>query len=342
MIDLQNISVEIKKYFSKYVDLGSDKLLIMSTTSLFNVDVFITQGTNHFINLHKSNDIQWLNKFFEHVNERLPIGGYFIGCAETFQQRKTRVLSNFPPIKSHIYYLFDFIFKRIFPKLKFTQKFYFSVTHGKGRVLSKAEILGRLVCCGFEIVDFKEITGLVYFITKKIKAPVYDMNPSYGLVYKMPRVGKNGKKIGVYKFRTMHPYSEYLQDYVINNSGYKENGKPENDFRLTPWGKVMRKYWLDELPQLINVLKCEMRLVGIRPVSQRFLDELPADLISLRLKHKPGCIPPYVSLLKQGVNGFMEAEEIYLREKESHPIWTDIKYIGKAIFNIGTGKISSS
>jgi len=71
--------------------------------------------------------------------------------------------------------------------------------------------------------------------------------------------------IGVYKFRTMHPYSEFLQDYMIRRNGYNKKGKPANDYRVTRWGSFMRKLWLDEVPQLINVFRGEMKLVGLRP-----------------------------------------------------------------------------
>jgi lipopolysaccharide/colanic/teichoic acid biosynthesis glycosyltransferase len=149
------------------------------------------------------------------------------------------------------------------------------------------------------------------------------------------RIGKNGKEIGVYKFRTMHPYAEYLQDYVLKLNGYAETGKPKDDFRLTPWGRFLRRYWLDELPQLINLIKGEMKLVGTRPVSARYLQDIPEDLRALRLKFKPGCIPPYVALNRKGdVNSVLQAEREYLEEKARRPYTTDTRYFFKAIFNI--------
>jgi lipopolysaccharide/colanic/teichoic acid biosynthesis glycosyltransferase len=213
---------------------------------------------------------------------------------------------------------------------------------GVNRVLSKAEVLGRLVSCGFSIVDYKEYNDLLYFIVKKVKVPKQNYQPSYGPLFKMRRVGKNGKIIYVYKFRTMHPYAEFLQDYIVSKYGYSDIGKPANDFRLTKWGKFLRKYWLDELPQLINVLKGEMKLVGVRPLSERFLNEYPEDIKQKRLKYKPGCIPPYVALLKQEVSEYIEAERIYLLDKEKHPYTTDIKYLFKGIYNILTNKIRSA
>ena len=139
----------------------------------------------------------------------------------------------------------------------------------------------------------------------------------------------------------MHPYSEYVHDYMVSNFGYNEKGKSANDFRVTSWGKYMRHLWLDETPQLLNVLKGEMKLVGIRPITKTFLKEFPEDIRKLRAKHKPGCIPAYVSLLKQSKDGFIEAETIYLLDKEKHPFWTDIRYFSKAVYNIATNKIRS-
>ncbi len=133
----------------------------------------------------------------------------------------------------------------------------------------------------------------------------------------------------------MHPYAEYLQDYILSLSGYSETGKPANDFRLTPWGGFFRRYWLDEIPQLINVLKGEMKLVGVRPISERYFKDIPADLQELRLKQKPGCIPPYVALNRKGsVETVLQAEREYLLEKEKHPYFTDTRYFFMAIFNI--------
>jgi lipopolysaccharide/colanic/teichoic acid biosynthesis glycosyltransferase len=119
----------------------------------------------------------------------------------------------------------------------------------------------------------------------------------------------------------MHPYAEYLQKYLIENFGYSKDGtgRPANDFRITKWGKVLRKYWLDELPQLINLFKGDLKVVGVRPVSQVRFNEFPEDMQELRTKDKPGCIPPYVALLMKDEKQNIEAERIYLNEKLKHP-----------------------
>jgi hypothetical protein len=84
-----------------------------------------------------------------------------------------------------------------------------------------------------------------------------------------------------------------------------------------------------------------MKLVGIRPLSKRFLEEYPEEILQLRFKQKPGCVPPYVALLKQDVEQYIESEKTYLLEKEKKPYTTDIKYFFVAVYNILTNKIRS-
>ncbi len=287
------------------------------------------------ISLKRINDIRFINSFFEKVNSSLDEGGIFVGCMETFSARKERKNINKIPLIREVYFFSEFILKRIIPKLSYTKGIYFDITKGNDRLLSKAEGLGRLVSSGFKIMDYRSIDGLIYFVVKKIGAPSFDENPSYGPIFKMSRIGKNGKIIKVYKFRTMHPYSEYLQDYVLRTNGYAESGKPADDFRIPAWGKFMRRFWLDEIPQLINVIKGEMKLVGIRPVSQRYFQDIPKEMQKLRLTQKPGCIPPYVALNRDAnVMSVLQAEKDYLEEKIRNPYFTDTKYFFKAIYNI--------
>lgn len=330
----EKVGTEAYDYFLKYIDIESEKTFVVSTSNTFN----ILNSHNEFstlINLSRTNDIRFINKFFEAVNSKLNNGGIFIGCFETISSRMHRLPIGKVPVVGTLYFGLEFFFNRISPKTIGLKKIYFLLTRGRNRLLSKAEVLGRLVCCGFEIIDYQQINGLSYFVAKKAKDPVFDMNPSYGALYKMPRIGKDGKIIGVYKMRTMHPYAEYLHSYILQIHGYSETGKPANDFRLTPWGKFMRRYWLDELPQLINVLKGELKLVGVRPISQRYFQDIPKDLQELRLKQKPGCIPPYVALDRKGnVKSVLQAEREYLEEKMKYPYTTDIKYFIKAVFNI--------
>lgn len=322
------------KYFNSFIKTDAKSTLVISTTNEFNI-LNHTGDVHALINLSKVNNIRYINKFFEKVNSKLQNGNSYICCFETIAARKERHRLGKIPIIKNIWFGAEFVFLRMFPKIWGLKKIYFLVTRGRNRLLSKAEVMGRLVSCGFKIVDSQAFNGITYVVCKKEKEPEFNMNVSYGPLFKMKRIGKNAKEIGVYKFRTMHPYAEYLQDYVLKLNGYADTGKPKDDFRLTPWGRFLRRYWLDELPQLINVFKGEMKLVGVRPISKRYMQDIPIDLQELRLKFKPGCIPPYVSLDRSSsVEGVLQAEKEYLLEKTNQPYTTDIKYFFKGIYNI--------
>lgn len=328
-------------FFREYLT-GSENSLVLSTNTRFNIINQPKEFYDTLINLKKLNSVRRINKFLEAINEKLPVGGVYIGHAETKGLRKKMILTKYPWGINYIAYLIYFLVKRVWPKLPVLKKLYFFITKGRNRAISRAEVLGRLISCGFEIVDERFIDSELHFIVKKVRKPHYDMNASYDLIFKMKRIGKNGKFIYVYKFRTMHPFSEYIQDYIIKKYGYNEAGKPAQDFRLASWGRFLRKYWLDELPQLINVLKGEMKIVGVRPISETRFNEFPEDLKVERIKHKPGCIPPYVALLMPDDVGNIEAERIYFEKKNKRPYTTDIKFFFKAIFNIISNKIKSA
>ena len=331
---LSTVGEKTYNYFNQFIDTESKNTLVVSTTNEFNILNYPNE-VRSLINLSKVNNIRFINKFFEKVNGRLQNGDWLVVCFETITARKDRhKLGNIPVVKN-LWFSIEFLFLRVAPKVWGLKKIYFLVTQGRNRLLSKAEVMGRLVSCGFEIIDEQSFNGLKYIVSKKIKEPDYNLKASYGPLFKMKRIGKGGEMIGVYKFRTMHPYAEYLQDYILKQHGYAETGKPKDDFRLTPWGRILRRYWLDELPQLINVIKGELKLVGVRPISERYLQDIPKDLQALRLKFKPGCIPPYVALnRKSDVNSVLQAEREYLEEKVKRPFTTDMRYFFKALFNI--------
>lgn len=323
------------------VKIHKSKSLILDTNTFFNIENIEDNSQHLFINLHKVNDYRWLNKYFMQINANLQFGGFFVSWGQTLAERYNYFFNTYPRFIAFILFSGDFIIRRAIPKLHFFKQVYFSITKGKNRALSKAEILGRLVFCGFKIIAVQEIDNKLHFIVQKVSNPRDDNNPSYGPLMKMNRYGKDGVLFQVYKFRSMHPYSEYLQDYLLDKHGYAENGKIADDFRVSGWAKVLRKLWLDELPQLINVVKGEMVIVGVRPLSKTFLEEYPEELKQERFKYKPGCIPPYVALRMQAVEEYIESERIYLEAKKKHPVWTDIKFFFWAVFNILTRRIKS-
>jgi lipopolysaccharide/colanic/teichoic acid biosynthesis glycosyltransferase len=319
-----------------HVDITDPKNLILSTDSRFNIINHPAEFYLCVVNLHRINNLRRINKFFETVNAKLSVGGIFIGCVETYSLRKQRILAKFPPGINYVAYTIDFMLNRVFPKLILTSKLYFLITSGKNRVISRTETLGRLYSCGFEILEEKTIGNLLYWKTRKVGLPFFDTDPTYGVFIHLNRIGKNGKEFKVYKLRTMHAYSEYVQGYVYETNQLAEGGKFRNDFRVTTLGRFMRKFWIDELPMLLNVLKGDMKIVGPRPLSKHYFSLYSEELQKFRVKGKPGLIPPYYAQYPTPVTleDVQKNEMEYLLNFEKHPFATDVKYFFKALYNI--------
>jgi lipopolysaccharide/colanic/teichoic acid biosynthesis glycosyltransferase len=112
-------------------------------------------------------------------------------------------------------------------------------------------------------------------------------SPGEPVIFKQCRTGKGGNRFYMYKFRTMIPNAEQLKlEYAHLNELQWPDFKITNDPRITPLGKFLRKTSLDELPQVINVLRGEMSLVGPRPTS--FGPETYQLWHTHRLDVKPG------------------------------------------------------
>jgi len=239
-------------------------------------------------------------------------------------------------------YFFDFLIRRVMPKLPVLQGWYFALTKGRNRALSETEMLGRFYFCGFELIHKREINNQTVFILKKTREPRTDANPTYGPFIRLKRKGQGGKMIYVKKFRTMHPYSEYLQDYVYQTNALQEGGKFRDDFRITSWGRILRKLWIDELPQFLNLFRGELSIVGVRALSEHYFSLYPTDLQELRLKVKPGLVPPFYADMPKSFDDIIVSERIYLEKKLKHPYQTDLYYFWKALWNILIKKARSN
>lgn len=155
------------------------------------------------------------------------------------------------------------------------------------------------------------------------------------IFFKQIRVGKNGKKFEILKFRTMVPNAEKLGKQITIGE----------DKRITSAGKFLRKYKLDELPQLINVFKGDMSLVGPRPEvpkyvalyseeQMRVLDVKPGitDIASLRYKDENEILGKVDNPESYYVNVIMKDKlELNLEYIEKNNIFLDIYLIIKTI-----------
>jgi lipopolysaccharide/colanic/teichoic acid biosynthesis glycosyltransferase len=132
----------------------------------------------------------------------------------------------------------------------------------------------------------------------------------------------------------MHPFAEYLQEYIYQRAGLQEGGKFNDDFRISTMGKILRTFWLDEVPMLVNVLRGEMKLFGIRPLSRQYFELYSEELQQKRIRYKPGLIPPYYVDNPKTLDEIMASEMKYFNAYDKHPLITDFRYFWKALYNI--------
>ena len=331
---ISNSGREVYAYIEDQIDLEHMYTLLVSTSTRFNIENQPIHYYNAIVNLKKVNNIPRINKFFETVNHKLPPQGIFIGCVQTNVLVKKRILKKYPPLINYLLYTLYFLWKRVIPKLPVVKRGYFFLTRGQNRALSRAETFGRLYSCGFEVSTHELLNEHIYFTARKIQDPAFDYNATYGPLIRLKRIGKNGKTIYVYKMRTMHPYAEYLQEYVYEQSDLEEGGKFKNDFRVHTAGKFMRRFWIDELPMLFNLLKGDLKIVGVRPLSQQYFDLYDDELKAKRIRTRPGLVPPFYADIPGTLEEIQASEIRYLDAYLKRPFITDVQYFWRASYNI--------
>lgn len=152
------------------------------------------------------------------------------------------------------------------------------------------------------------------------------------IIYRQERIGFHGRPFMIYKFRTMYVDAE--------DSGPKLSH--EEDSRITPFGAIMRKYRLDELPQFWNVLKGDMSLVGPRPERKYFIDQIVQRAPYYYLLHnvKPGITS--LGMVKYGyastVDQMLERLEYDIIYYENMSLALDITILVYTIKTVVTGK----
>lgn len=188
------------------------------------------------------------------------------------------------------------------------------------------DIIGSLIgiaICGIIAIPF----FFIYKFDKQNKGPMF---------FKQRRLGQCGKEFGIYKFRSMvvnaeealKKDEELYKKYVANS--YKL--EPEEDPRITPFGRFIRKTSLDELPQFINVLKGEMSLVGPRPIVEDELREY-GNRADLFLSVKPG-VTGYWQVSGRSEVNYPERVDIELYYMQNQSIKLDLEIIFKTIIQV--------
>lgn len=149
-------------------------------------------------------------------------------------------------------------------------------------------------------------------------------------VYRQTRVGKNGSFFKMYKLRSMYIHADKMKNSLMDRN--EMNGpvfKMENDPRITKVGAFIRRTSIDELPQLINIIKGDMSIVGPRPPLG--YEVMQYDEYAMRrLTVKPGltCYWQCSGRSRLGFDEWMRLDNKYIDERG---IWTDIKTIFKTI-----------
>ncbi len=175
-----------------------------------------------------------------------------------------------------------------------------------------------------------------FFIAISISIKINDNGPVF---FGHKRIGKNGKEFKLYKFRSMVTNAEELIDTFTPEQleEFKQNFKLENDPRITPIGKFLRKTSLDEIPQLINIIKGEMSIVGPRPVTEEET-MIFGSYRDLMLSVPPGLTGYWAAYGRGDTTGYRRrrAMEVYYVMHRS--VWLDIKIIFKTFVTVFTGK----
>lgn len=174
----------------------------------------------------------------------------------------------------------------------------------------------------FAALGLLMLLPLLIFVSIIIKIE----DPRASIFFIQERVGKNNKKFKMYKFRSMISDAENKIELISHlNEVSGLMFKMQDDPRVTKIGKIIRKTSIDELPQLLNVIKGEMSLVGPRPALPREVN-MYTEYHMKRLVVVPGCTGLWQSTVRNSV-GFEEMVELDLEYIKSKNMIYDIKII---------------
>ena len=141
----------------------------------------------------------------------------------------------------------------------------------------------------FDIV--LSLFGIIFIVPLAIVVKIYYLihGDTSSIIYKHKRIGQNGQPIYLIKFRTMVIDANDINKYFTKKQlkEFQKNYKLDNDPRITKIGKILRKTSLDELPQIFNILRGDMSLIGPRPVVDGEIDKYGRNK-RLFLSVKPG------------------------------------------------------
>jgi len=184
----------------------------------------------------------------------------------------------------------------------------------------------RIIDISGALIGIILLSWLFLIIAISIKAE----DPKGPVFFRQKRIGKNGKEFHMFKFRSMvSDAEERLKDLLEKNEAGSIMFKMKHDPRITKIGRFIRKTSLDELPQLWNVLKGEMSLVGPRPPIEREVEQY-SEYDKQRLLVTPGCTGLWQVSGRSSI-GFEEMVELDLQYIQKRTIGYDINIILKTV-----------
>ncbi|WP_139903722.1 sugar transferase [Clostridium thermarum] len=187
-------------------------------------------------------------------------------------------------------------------------------------------VMKRIIDLVLSIIGIVALSPLMILTAIAIK-----LDSKGPAIFSQNRVGKDGNLFKMYKFRSMVINAEELKDKLLDkNEMSGPMFKMKNDPRITRIGKFIRKTSIDELPQLFNVIRGDMSLVGPRPNLPREVKEFN-EYQKKKLLAKPG-ITCYWQIMGRSSIGFEEWMELDIKYIRDRSIWLDIKLIFRTFF----------
>lgn len=182
------------------------------------------------------------------------------------------------------------------------------------------------------------IIGLIFIIPLIILVKIiYMFSGDFEKIFFVhKRIGKNGKEFRMYKFRTMVPNAEEILKEMLKDEKYKEeweeNHKFEKDPRITKIGGILRRTSLDEIPQVLNILKGDMSIIGPRPMIQEEVDDYGKNKYKL-LSMRPG-LTGWWACNGRSCTSNRQRKKLELYYIENCSIFLDIKIIFKTVIAV--------
>jgi lipopolysaccharide/colanic/teichoic acid biosynthesis glycosyltransferase len=347
---LKQIYSGLDESFAKFIDNNLPDLRGDNNDALVLDDIPDMDKQFRTVNLlagrTRINDVRRLNQFMKFCSEHVRMGGYFTIRYMPYENVIRSLKKHYPGPLYWAAHILHFIWYCAIPKIPGLDRLYFSplfswldtihlsLKKKRNRALSKAEVWGRISFSGMSVLAESEGDCEHYVIAQKVSSPLQNKIPSYYPIASLEKVGLDGKNIRTHKIRTMYPFSEFLQKRIFEDHGLATTGKFANDFRLTEYGRFLRKYWLDELPQIFDWLRGDVKLVGMRATSPHFLSLYPKKFYDLYIQIKPGLIPPIFDENTNGFDQIVDVEMRYLQSYWERPFRTDIRYFMKTFTDI--------